>query len=212
MSWATVEDLTKRLLDDGVLDAEPLDTDQFAVALRNAISRFETDTDWLPFLGSGSTTRYFSEWRDKKLNLGATPLTAAPTTITLNGSTLTYGQDYTFEVRPKPLNALVDYGYIPALELSYDSQRGASDLQITGVFGRVASVPQEVNDAILGMAGIIYVARSNENAGGDLKKIVEGPVTLEYRDSDTSLDPSLRSRVEEYYGYYQSICNEYKRY
>lgn len=151
----------------------PANVDSIAAG---AASEFERLTGWVPFLAdSESSTVAFDPPElvpGYILDLGCAFWTVD--SVSLDGSALTQSDDYVL----RKMSASSPLGYT-AIQFKFNPGGKIQSVSVTGRKGLIASIPDDVYQAILGR-GVAVAASHSQVSALDASRIKQGPVEMEF--------------------------------
>jgi len=155
----------------------------YSGAADSAASAWENAVRWFPFLEDGSdVARTYDPPEERLLKLGAGLMTC--TSVTVGGTTYTLNQNYWL----RPTNALIKgqvYTEIEFFRTLY-LPNIRNTIIVTGKWGRTATVPADVKQALLCKAAALLMPQvlAKISGGGVSEARLEGAITEKYSISD----------------------------
>lgn len=174
MAWYSADDLEVYLQASGLFSiptASPSTLLDLAGAVTASQEAFERDTLWFPFLKQNTdVTRYYDVVEGRLLDLQAGLLEL--TSVTLAGQALVEDSDFFLMPQNSDLRGLA-FTYI---EFSHCPNGGRKSIAITGRWGRVSTLPDEVKQAVLAKAASLVAPQLHALASQGLMRWREGDV------------------------------------
>ena len=201
-AYPNAADLSTLLKEVGIdtVSSQRLDT-----IMRQAVSQFEAQTGYCPFLGA-SATRVFDPpggngnyigsprggHRILTLDTGLISLSS----LTVGGTTYHVGTDFWL----RPNNRTANW-----IEFSQPIYGAPQCISITGTWGYSTSVPDDAWLAILRMAGLICITEYVAKSTGGVQEWAEGGASEKYGNAP------FASVSEDWRDYITLVVNSYKR-
>lgn len=180
----TEQDLCDFLTDTGLEFPQT----NLGIHMNAAIELWNTKTGWVPYLAETQTRYYDPPGPHVSRNVVAVyrgggyilELDSGLISITsLSISTSTdYVENVDFTLRPS--NALLSGEAYTEIEFKWSMTGMPNSIQIIGLFGRVTTVPDDVWEAILGMAACKFIAKMGPRISGGLTSIADEKGTVSF--------------------------------
>lgn len=179
MAYPNGSDLAAALVTRGILSAVPGDVTNLADIISGVCTEFERDTGWVPFLyPGGETTRNFDPPTTPVLFLNVGLLDV--TTFTVSDTAQTVEEDYWLE----PAGS----GPYTRIRFAYQPSGNPQTIEINGQWGYTATLPADVERALLGKAMAVYLrdtANGYNGIGGSPTRITQDDVSKDYGENGT---------------------------
>jgi hypothetical protein len=192
-------DLMQFLVQEGMLSAPSPDCGRYDQVMEAVAGTFLKDIKRQNFIVGASESRFFTHYGGGLLipPFGISTLTG----VNVDGETR--------DVSTMKLSGRTNHGIYTMVRV--DSCLPECEVEFVGTFGMVPSMPVHVKRALLGRgAADIYdgvEGTSSYVGSGDIKKITQGPVTVEY---DVGIRSSQSAReVNPYKQTYASVVREF---
>lgn len=207
--WPSLEEFKAWYLDTGMSSAVPVAAES---VLRSAVKKWSRDTGFSPFVGDGSSSVWFdpSDYQEVlDFSGGFVSVASVAVATTPQGDTTdkTLLTDYVLErtVADGPYERLrwLRNPWFP----SFMPRSGVQTILVTGVRGYCVAGTDTAKDA---QEAIFQLAAASLDpivsmSDGPVKKVTQGPVTLEY-DTANGLD-----RAGAFTKFYEMKVAEYRR-